>query len=230
MIDGKTVALVIPARNEERSLPGVLNNVPGQIDRIIVVDNGSTDDTALVGRCHGAQVVVEPVAGYGQACLAGLAVLRDQPPDLVAFVDADGSDDLSCLVSFLQTLADNRADLVLSWRRPVEPGALSLQQRWGNYLVTRVMALLWRHRYRDLGPMRALTWQALDAVAMTDRDFGWTVEMQIRAVKRGLRIVEIPVPYRARKLGRSKISRTVSGTLKAGAKMFRVIAREAFEK
>lgn len=228
MIDGKTVALVIPARNEEFSLPEVLSGVPAEIDRVIVVDNGSTDATAVVASLLGAQVVAEPVAGYGQACLAGLAVLRDQPPDLLAFVDADGSDDLSCLVAFLQTLADNRADLVLSWRRPVERGALSIQQRWGNFLVTRLMAVIWRYQYRDLGPMRALTWPALGALAMEDRDFGWTVEMQVRAVKRGLRIVEVPVPYRARKVGRSKISRTVSGTLKAGAKMFRVIAREAF--
>ncbi len=228
MIAGKTVGLIIPARNEELSLPGVLNGIPLEIDTVIVVDNGSTDNTALVARLHGAQVVAEPSAGYGRACLAGLAALQNTSPDFVAFVDADGSDDLSCLPALLLSLVKGEADLVLSWRRPFGPGALSPQQRWGNFLVTRLMRLIWRHKYHDLGPMRALTWQALMSLRMADRDFGWTVEMQIRALKRGLRVIEIPVPYRARKLGRSKISRTVKGTLRAGSKMLWVILREAF--
>jgi glycosyltransferase involved in cell wall biosynthesis len=230
MIGGKTVCLIIPARNEESSLPGVLSSIPVEIDRIVVVDNGSTDATALTARRYGAQVVAEPIAGYGRACLAGLAALENSVPDLVAFVDADGSDDLSCFLSLLMILVHGQADLVLSWRRPVGPGALSPQQRWGNYLVTRLIRIIWRHQYRDLGPMRALTWQALTAIGMEDRDFGWTVEMQIRCLKRGLRVVEVPVPYRARTLGRSKISRTVSGTVRAGSKMLRVIVREAFGK
>lgn len=230
MIDGKTVGLIIPARNEEASLPKVLSSIPGEIDRIVVVDNGSTDGTALTARRYGAQVITEPIAGYGRACLAGLAALADSSPDLVAFVDADGSDDLSCLPPLLMILVHGQADLVLSWRRPVEPGALSPQQRWGNFLVTWLIGIIWRHQYHDLGPMRALSWQALTALGMTDRDFGWTVEMQIRALKRGLRVIEVPVPYRARTMGRSKISRTLRGTLLAGSKMLRVIVREAFGK
>jgi len=230
MIAGKTVALIIPARNEELSLPEVLNGIPAEIDTIIVVDNGSTDNTAAVARRFGAQVVCEPRAGYGRACLAGLAALRDFSPDLVVFVDADGSDDLSRLPAFLLALVNGQADLVLSWRRPVGPGALSPQQRWGNFLVTRLIRILWRHEYHDLGPMRALTWQALLNINMEDRDFGWTVEMQIRALKLGLRVIELPVPYRARTKGRSKISRTVVGTLRAGAKMLWVVLREALGK
>lgn len=227
MIAGKSVTLIIPARNEEQSLPGVLSRVPAEIDRVVVVDNGSTDATAKVAQRYGAQVVVETKAGYGRACLAGLAVLRKSPPDLVAFVDADGSDDLSCLCPLLFPLAEGRADLTLSRRRPVGPGALTLQQRYGNRLVTRLIRLIWRHDYQDLGPMRALTWPALMNLRMEDRDFGWTVEMQIRALKRGLTVEEQPVPYRARAVGRSKISRTVKGTLRAGTKMLWVVLREA---
>jgi hypothetical protein len=230
MIAGKSVGLIIPARNEVLSLPVVLNGIPPEIDLVVVVDNGSSDDTAAVARLHGVQVVAEPHPGYGRACLAGLAALQGSPPDLVVFVDADGSDDLSCIPAFLLTLAQDQADLVLSWRQPVESGALSPQQRWGNLLVTRLIRSIWRHQYHDLGPMRSLTWQALKSLDMEDRDFGWTVEMQIRALKRGLRVIELPVPYRARRLGRSKISRTVSGTFRAGAKMLRVVLREALEK
>lgn len=230
MIAGKTVALIIPARNEALSLPVVLSDVPLEIDSVVVVDNGSSDDTASVARLNGAQVVAEPHPGYGRACLAGLAALQASPPDLVVFVDADGCDDLSCIPVFLLVVAENQADLVLGWRQPLEPGALSPQQRWGNLLVTRLIRSIWGHEYHDLGPMRALTWQALESLDMEDRDFGWTVEMQIRALKRGLRVIELPVPYRARRRGRSKISRTVSGTLRAGAKMLRVVLREALEK
>jgi glycosyltransferase involved in cell wall biosynthesis len=227
MISGKTVTLIIPARNEVLSLPGVLNNVPAFIDNIVVVNNGSTDTTAEVAQQCGVRVVTEPEAGYGRACLAGLAALQESPPDLVAFVDADGSDDLACLNALLLPLAGGRADLSLSWRRPVDSAALSPQQRYGNRLVTRLIRLIWGHHYRDLGPMRALTWPALLAIGMVDRDFGWTVEMQIRALKRGLRVEEQPVPYHARKAGRSKISRTLSGTLRAGTKMLWVVMREA---
>jgi hypothetical protein len=227
MISGKSVALIIPARNEELSLPGVLIRVPTEIDRIIVVDNGSTDATTSVARQYGAQVVTELKAGYGRACLAGLAALQESPPDLVAFVDADGSDDLDCLCSLLLPLAEGQTDLALSWRRPVVSWALSPQQRYGNRLVTRLIRLLWHFDYQDLGPMRALTWTALMKIGMEDRGFGWTVEMQVRALKHGLRVKEQPVPYRARTAGRSKISRTVKGTLWAGSKMLWVVLREA---
>lgn len=220
------IALIIPARNEELSLAGVLENVPQLITRVLVVDNGSTDATAQVAARYGAQVVPEAVAGYGRACLAGLAVLRDNPPDLVAFVDADGSDELSRLPGLIAPVAAGEQDLVLGRRMPAEKSALSFQQRFGHWLATWLIRLFWRHRYRDLGPMRVISWAALERLAMTDQAFGWTVEMQVRAIKCGLRVREIEVPYYRRRAGKSKISRTLAGTFRAGSTILWVIGRE----
>ena len=220
------IALIIPARNEELSLPGVLGALPPGITRIVVVDNGSTDGTARVAASCGAQVVFEPVAGYGKACLAGLAALRDNPPEIVAFVDADGSDELSCLPDLVAPVAAGEQDLVLGRRIPDETGALSFQQRFGHLLATGLIRLFWKHRYRDLGPMRVIRWAALEQLSMADQAFGWTVEMQIRALKQGLRIREIDVPYHRRTAGQSKISRTISGTVRAGSTILWVIGCE----
>jgi len=227
MMNGRTIALILPARNEELSLPGVLSAVPTVIDRIIVVDNGSTDRTSTVAGAHGAEVASEPVPGYGRACLAGIARLDDDPPDIVAFVDADGSDDLGKLPDVLSPIATDEAEFVLTRRIPVNRLALTPQQRFGGWLATGLIRLFWGYRYTDLGPMRALSWPALQQLGMRDTDFGWTVEMQIKAVREQLRIREIPVPYRARVAGESKISRTVTGTFRAGMKILRVIGREA---
>lgn len=220
------IALIIPARNEELSLPGVLKNVPPEITRVVVVDNGSTDTTARVAAAHGAQVVTEPVAGYGRACLAGLAALRDDPPDIIAFVDADGSDEPARLFDLIAPIASGRRDLVLGRRLPVESRALTVQQRCGHLLATGLIRLFWQHRFRDLGPMRAIRWESLELLGMTDQAFGWTVEMQVRALKQGLRIEEIDVPYHRRSAGKSKISRTITGTIKAGSTILWVIGRE----
>lgn len=228
--DAVTIALIIPARNEELSLPGVLRDVPAGITRVVVVDNGSTDGTARVVAAYGAELVHEPVAGYGRACLAGLAALRRNPPDIVAFVDADGSDDLACLPVLIAPVAAGEQDLVLGERIPVEQGALSCQQRFGHWLATGLIRLFWQHRYRDLGPMRVIRWDALERLAMADQDFGWTVEMQVRAVRHGLKTLELRVPYHQRRAGKSKISRTLAGTLRAGSTILWVIGRElAFE-
>ena len=220
------IALIIPARNEELSLPGVLRNVPYEIKRVVVVDNGSTDATAQVAVEFGARVVTEPVAGYGRACLAGLAYLRNDPPDIVAFVDADGSDELSRLSDLIAPVASGEQDLVLGRRIPVVSAALSFQQRFGHLLATGLIRLFWKHRYGDLGPMRVIRWADLERLAMTDQAFGWTVEMQVRAIKHGLRIREIDVPYHQRTAGKSKISRTMTGTVKAGSTILWVIGRE----
>jgi len=220
------IALIIPARNEELSLPGVLRNVPSGISRVVVVDNGSTDATAQVAVEYGARVVVEPVAGYGRACLAGLASLRNNPPDIVAFVDADGSDELSRLPDLIAPVAVGEADLVLGRRVPDERKALSFQQRFGHILATGLIRLFWKHRFRDLGPMRVIRWTELERLAMSDRAFGWTVEMQVRALRHGLRIREIDVPYHLRTAGKSKISRTIQGTVKAGSTILWVIGKE----
>jgi glycosyltransferase involved in cell wall biosynthesis len=220
------IALIIPAHNEEGSLPGVLANAPHEIQRVVVVDNGSTDATADIAAEYGARVVSEPVAGYGRACLAGLASLRNNPPDIVAFVDADGSDELSCLTDLIAPVAAGEQDLVLGRRIPFDRSALSFQQRFGHLLATRLIQLFWRHRFYDLGPMRVISWMALNKLNMTDQAFGWTVEMQVRALKQGLRVLEIDVPYHCRTAGKSKVSRTVIGTVKAGITILWVIGRE----
>lgn len=223
------VALIIPARNEEATLPGVLTGLPACINRVIVVDNGSTDRTKEVAVKHGALVIYEPVAGYGRACLAGLAFLQNNPPDIVAFVDADGSDELSCLSDLIALVSKGEADLALGCRIPAVTAALTFQQRFGHFLATWLIRLCWKHRFRDLGPMRAIRWVNLEQLAMADQAFGWTVEMQIRAIKCGLMIREIDVPYYKRAAGQSKISRTVSGTVMAGSTILWVIGRELWK-
>lgn len=229
MFQGKSIVLIIPARNEELALPSVLTEIPPFIDKVIVADNGSTDDTPRIAEAHGACVVTELRAGYGRACLAALKILQSAPPDIVAFADADGSDPLFRIEALLNPLASGDADLVLGSRVSIERGALSLQQKIGNRIVTRLIALIWRHTYADLGPMRAVTWSALRRLEMSDPNYGWTVEMQIRALVMGLRVRELPVPYRKRIAGRSKVSRSIFGSLKAGTKMFWVIAREMMQ-
>lgn len=189
------IALIIPARNEELSLPGVLKNIPTMITKVVVVDNGSTDGTARIAAAYGAEIVYEAMAGYGRACLAGLSALRDEPPEIVAFVDADGSDELACLPVLVAPVVSGEKDFVLGVRIPVERGALSFQQQFGHLLATGLIRLFWKHRYRDLGPMRVIGWRALERLNMADQDFGWTVEMQVRALKHDLRILEIRVPY-----------------------------------
>ena len=228
--------VVIPARDEERSVGAVVRGVRGAADlaEIVVVDNGSRDGTAAAARAAGATVVTEPRAGYGRACLAGLAhVARLLPaPHVVAFVDADLSDDPADLEAVLGPVRRGEADLVIGSRvlgaraGRVEPGALLPQARWGNRLACALIRLRWGARFTDLGPFRAVRYSALRALGMRDETFGWTVEMQVRAVRAGLRCAEVPVAYR-RRVGRSKITGTVSGTLRAGAKILWTVGRHA---
>jgi glycosyltransferase involved in cell wall biosynthesis len=223
----KTIALLIPARNEEESLSFVLQSIPPEIDLVLVVDNGSRDATASIAQQYGARVIAEDRPGYGSACLAGLAALRFAPPHIVVFADADGSDDLSRLNELVAPLAGGDADLTLTQRLPVTPDALTPQQRFGHWLTTGLIRHIWGYRFNDLGPLRAITWSALERLQMRDAGFGWTVEMQIKAVRHGLRIREYPAPYRPRLAGKSKISRTVLGSVRAGLKILWVVGREA---
>jgi glycosyltransferase involved in cell wall biosynthesis len=222
------VAVVIPAFNEERSLPLVLADLPRPpVSRVVVADNNSTDRTAEVARVSGVEVVPAPRQGYGSACLAGLAHLRATgPPDLVVFLDADHSDHPEELPALIAPILGGEADLAIGSRvlGRRERGALLPQARFGNLLACWMIRLLYRHRYTDLGPFRAISWPALERLGMRDPDFGWTAEMQVKALRHGLRVVEVPVSYR-RRVGVSKITGTVSGTLRAGWKIVTTILR-----
>ncbi|MFQ5743018.1 MAG: glycosyltransferase family 2 protein [Acidobacteriota bacterium] len=213
-----SVAIIIPALNEAKALPMVLEEIPASlVDCIIVVDNGSSDETAEVARRAGAKVVREPRRGYGGACQAGLATLARQPPDVVVFLDADHSDYPQDLAELLSPIRDGEADLVCGSRVELaEASALSPHVRWGNGLATWLIARLHGHNYRDLGPFRAIRWPALQSLEMRDPAYGWNAEMQVKALQRKLRVSEVPVRYRQR-VGRSKISGTVRGTLLAGS-------------
>lgn len=219
----------MPALNEEQAIAQVFDALPpGLFARILVVDNGSTDATASIARARGAQVVSEPRRGYGQACLAGLAALgRDA--DIIVFMDADGSDVPAEAELLLEPIRRGEAELVIGSRTlgGAAPGSLTWPQRWGNHLSSALIQLLFGHRYTDLGPFRAIRRQSLEALGMQDTNFGWTVEMQVKALKRGLRVAEVPVSYR-RRLGQSKISGTVSGVLSAGTKIVWTILKLRF--
>ncbi len=218
------VAVVIPALNEAESLEALLPIVRSLgVGQIIVADNGSSDATADVARRCGATVVREPRRGYGAACAAALEHVRDEA-DVIAFLDADLADDPALLPVLAEPVLAGRADLVIGCRVPElrEPGAMTLPQRFGNALATGLIRLGWGYAYRDLGPFRVISRAALEAIDMQDRAFGWTVEMQVRAVELGLRIEQIPVPYRRRR-GVSKISGTLGGVLRAGYWILRTL-------
>ena len=221
------VAVVIPALDEERSLPFVLRDLPPGL-RVVVVDNGSRDATAERAREGGAEVVHEPRRGYGQACLSGLAHLRADPPDVVVFLDADYSDHPEELSALLAPIARGDADLVIGTRTQgtAKRGAMLPQQRFGTWLACALVQVLYGKRYTDLGPFRAIRWSSLESLRMGDTTWGWTVEMQIKAVRKGLRTAEVPVSYRPR-IGDSKISGTLSGTVRAGYKILFTVFRHA---
>ena len=223
-----TVDAVIPALNEAASIGLVLQALPtGLIRRVVVCDNGSSDGTAEAAEAAGAVVVHETRRGYGAACLKALEAVARDPPDVVLFLDADLSDDPSQAADLVAPLAAGSADLVIGSRSlgAREPGALTPQARFGNWLAAGLLRRFYGVRWTDLGPFRAIRWDAYVSLRMRDPDFGWTVEMQVKAARAGLRGVEVPVRYRKR-IGRSKISGTISGSIRAGAKILGTIAAD----
>jgi glycosyltransferase involved in cell wall biosynthesis len=228
-----SIAFIIPALNEEAALPPMLDGLRPALDAAacadagpVVVDNGSRDATASMARKHGTRVVSEPRRGYGQACLAGIAALSGDT-QIVVFLDADGSDDTEDLVRLLTPVREGEADMVLGSRTAAarEYGAFTPQQAFGNWLATGLMRVFFGARYTDLGPFRVIRCEAVERLKMQDTNFGWTIEMQIKAHRAGLRVLEIPVNYRKRIAGESKISGNFVGTIRAGWKILWTIAK-----
>lgn len=220
------VDVIVPALNEERAIGPVLREIPrDRVRRIIVADNGSSDGTAAAALGCGAEVVYEPERGYGAACLRALSVLAEAPPEVVVFLDGDHSDHPAELPRLLLPIEEGKADFVVGSRvlGDCAPGALTPQQRVGNWIACGLLRRFYGVRYTDLGPFRAIKWSALERLGMRDRNFGWTVEMQIAAAQLGITAAEVPVSYRPR-IGQSKVSGTVRGSVAAGHKILWLLA------
>ena len=242
------ISILIPALNEERSIGIVIDSVREYADHIVVVDNGSTDRTAKVACEHGAMVVHEPQRGYGAACLRGIQELRKiirvetssvisnqssviSHQSFVVFLDADASDHPEDVRSIIEVMKTTNVGMCLGSRTTglADAGSLTPQQRFGNWLSSWLIAVIWKTRYTDLGPLRAVRWDLLEQLDMQDRTWGWTVEMQIKVAMHGIPFHEVPVRYR-RRIGQSKISGTVVGSVRAGAKILTTIARLALAR
>jgi glycosyltransferase involved in cell wall biosynthesis len=226
-LPSRRYALIIPALNEAEAIGKLLRQIPrGLFTQILVVDNGSADGTAAVARQAGAEVISEPRRGYGRACLAGIAAL-DPATSAVAFMDADLSDVPEDLPRLAARFEADGLDLLIGSRvlGDAEPGALTPLQRFGNWLTAHLIRRFWNVSFTDLGPMRIISRQALGRLEMSDPNYGWTVEMQAKAASLRLKVAELPVRYRRRLLGKSKVSGTVLGSLRAGAKILWTVYR-----
>ncbi|MFN0213612.1 MAG: glycosyltransferase family 2 protein [Saprospiraceae bacterium] len=226
------IDVLIPAWNEEKSLPLVLKDLPKDwVRQVIVCDNGSTDNTSEVAKKSGAIIVNQPERGYGNACLAGMRYLESlepsEQPDIVVFLDGDYSDYPEELPKVVEPILNKGKDMVIGSRRlgGMEPGAMTLPQQFGNWLAPALIRLFFGYRFSDLGPFRAIRWDKLKALGMQDKNYGWTVEMQVRAAKMKLNCSEVPVRYRKRAAGQSKVSGTIRGAVLAGWKIILTIIR-----
>ena len=231
MIHQQSIGLVIPALNESASIAKVLAEVPKAIDYIVVVDNGSEDDTAVLAERSGALVIREDRKGYGSACLAGINFLeKNFRPDLIAFMDADYSDYPADLSKVIEPVAQGKAAFGIGYRMPDNcvSDDRGIHQRLGNWFACVLISLLYGVRYLDLGPMRCIRSDTLNSLQMTDIDFGWTTEMQVKIALKRLAIEQVPVRYRHR-LGESKISGTIKGSISAAAKILFWSVRARFQ-
>ncbi len=229
------IDVLIPAWNEEEALPLVLADLPKDwVRQVIVCDNGSTDRTQEVAKENGAIVVSQPERGYGNACLAGIRYLQSLPtseqPEIVVFLDGDYSDFPEELPNVVAPILKDGQDMVIGSRRlgGMEPGAMTFPQRFGNWLAPFLIRLFFGQRFSDLGPFRAIRWKKLLELDMQDKNFGWTVEMQVKAAKKRFQCTEVPVRYRKRAAGKSKVSGTIKGAFLAGTKIIGTILKELF--
>lgn len=231
MIEEKKIVVIIPAINEEESISYVLNDVPSFVDEIIVVDNGSVDNTIKAAKESGATVLTENERGYGAACLKGIDYIKNKSYDIVVFLDGDYSDHPEEMNLIIQPIIKDDYDMVIGsrMRGNREKGAMLPQALFGNWLSTFLIKLFWKYKFTDLGPFRAIKYDSLLKLNMVDRNFGWTVEMQIKAAKQKLKCTEVPVSYRKR-IGTSKVTGTLSGTVKASYKILYLIFVSLFKK
>ena len=228
------IVVLIPAYNEEQSVGKVIDEIPKDwISEIIVCNNNSNDNTEKVARAHGATVVNQPLPGYGNACLKGIEYLKNktQTPDIVVFIDGDYSDFPAEMPNVFLPIIEKNYDMVIGSRTlgNNEKGSITPQQIFGNWLATTLVRWIYGYRFTDLGPFRAIRWDRLMAINMIDKNYGWTVEMQIKAARHQFRCLEVPVNYRQR-IGVSKVSGTLKGTVMAGYKILLLIFKYAIFK
>jgi len=221
------IAVIIPAFNEENSVGKVVQDIPKDwVKEIIVANNNSNDSTPINARAAGAIVVDEPIQGYGNACLKGMAYLVEHniTPDIVVFLDADYSDFPKQLIDLVQPIINDNVDMVIGSRAlgDKEKSSMTPQQIFGNWLATFLIKHLYKVEFTDLGPFRAIRYDSLLKLKMQDKTYGWTVEMQVKAAKQNMKCTELPVDYRVR-IGKSKVSGTLKGTIMAGYKIITTI-------
>ncbi|KIX21513.1 glycosyl hydrolase [Flavobacterium sp. 316] len=229
----KNIKVIIPAYNEEKAIINVIKEIPEIVTEVIVVDNNSTDQTSKVAKEAGATVLFESRKGYGYACLKGLEYIKNSEDnvDIVVFLDGDYSDYPEELIKIVDPILNQNIDFVIGARvkKLRENGSMTPQQVFGNWLATFLMKLFFNANFSDLGPFRAIKYEKLVALQMEDKTYGWTVEMQLKALKQKLNYTEIPVRYKNR-IGVSKVSGTVKGTVMAGVKIIGWILKYTFKK
>jgi len=224
------ISVIIPAYNEELSITKVIENIPDIVEEVVVIDNNSTDKTSEVAKAAGATVLFEAVQGYGVACLKGIEYLKSKTPEIVVFIDGDYSDYPEELEVLISPIINDEYDFVLGSRvmGVREKGALPIQSRFGSIVAGVLMNIFWKIKYTDLGPFRAIRFEKLLELEMEDKWYGWTIEMQIKAAYKKLKIKELPVKYRLR-IGKSKITGTLKGTVMASIIIMSTIFKFAWK-